>query len=107
MATDDLAKNESESIYPFADSGKVKDVYVVKFGTDGFRTVLCLMEDGTISILNPKALVEDHIAVARDNFGVRDNFVSIENIGDDEEGYEVIATTDEGDEATLDFSLDE
>lgn len=105
---EDLKKNEikddSEAIYPFAESGKVKEVYVVPFGNAGYRTVMALMEDGTISAVNGTALVEDHIIAVMDGVAGRDNFTAIEERSDESAHY-LVGITEDGEEVDLDFSL--
>ena len=111
VPTGDLKKNEikddkTDAIYPFDEFGKVKDIYLVRFGNGGYRTVIALMEDGTLSALSAKELIEDHIAVVMPNVSGRDNYVSVEEIKDeDEESFRVIGKTDDGEEIELDFSL--
>ena len=110
VPTDDLRKNEmkgdedGEGIYPFADSGKVKDIYVLYYGNAGFRTVLALLEDGTLSAVNGKALIEDHIIAVMNTVAGRDDFVSVENTVD-ESAYGIIGHTKDGDDIVLDYSL--
>ena len=110
VPTDDLRKNEmkdnedGEGIYPFADSGKVKDIYVLYYGNAGFRTVLALLDDGTLSAVNGKALIEDHIIAVMNTVAGRDDFVSVENVVD-ESAYGIIGHTKDGDDIVLDYSL--
>lgn len=109
VPTDDLKKNEIkkegvEGIYPFADSGKVKKIYLVNFGSEGRRTIVCLMEDGSLSALSANSLINDHIAVVMDNVSGRDNFVSVKQT-EEEGSYGVIGTTEDGEEVQIDFSL--
>ena len=105
---EDLKKNEikddSEALYPFEESGKVNEVYVVPYGNDGYRTVLALMEDGTISAINGNALIEDHIIAVMDGVAGRDNFTAVEEREDDS-GHYIIGITDDDQEVDLDFSL--
>lgn len=108
IPVDDLRKNEikddAEGVYPFEESGKVQDVWVVDYGNGGYRTIAALMEDGSISVVNGPALVEDHIFAVIDNVAGRDNFVSIENTSD-EGGSAIIGVTEDGSEVILDYSL--
>ncbi|HHW94578.1 MAG TPA: hypothetical protein GX736_01425 [Mogibacterium sp.] len=102
---DDLKKNEAEKIYPFEESGKVKDIYLVEFGEEGYRTVVAIMENGTISAMSSKSLIEDHIAVVRDNLLGRDDIEKVENTTD-EYGYHLVtAYAKDGSDYSLDFSL--
>lgn len=111
VPTDDLKKNEMKDdedapgIYPFADSGKVKDVFVVNYGNGGYRTIIALLEDGTISAVNGNALIQDHIIAVMNTVAGRENFVSIENIMD-ESAYGIIGHTEDGEDVVLDYSLD-
>lgn len=105
----DLKKNEikdgtDDAIYPFAEFGKVKGLYLVRFGNGGYRTVICLMEDGTLSALSAKELIEDHIAVVMPNVSGRDNYVSVRQT-EGEDSFGVVGVTDDGEEVELDFSL--
>ena len=111
---EDLLKNAESNnevvdgaIYPFEDSGKVKDVYLVRFGNGGYRTIICLMEDGSLSAMSANELIKDHITVVWDNLTGRDTYVSVEErISEDEDAYKVVGITEEGEEIDLDFSLD-
>ena len=111
---DDLLKNAESNnevvdgaIYPFEESGKVKDVYLVRFGNGGYRTIICLMEDGSLSAMSANELIKDHITVIWDNLTGRDTYVSVEEReSEDEDGYGVVGITKDGEEIDLDFSLD-
>ena len=111
---EDLLKNAESNdevvdgaIFPFEDSGKVKDVYLVRFGNGGYRTIICLMDDGSLSALSANELIQDHITVVWDNLTGRDTYVSVEErLSEDEDAYGVVGITEEGEEIDLDFSLD-
>ena len=111
---DDLLKNAETNnevvdgaIYPFADSGKVKDVFLVRFGDEGYRTIICLMDDGSLSAMSAKELINDHITVIWDNLTGRDTYVSVEDrLNEAKETYEVVGITEDDEELDLDFSLD-
>ena len=111
---EDLLKNAETNnevvdgaIYPFADSGKVKDVFLVRYGDEGYRTIICLMDDGSLSAMSAKELIDDHITVIWDNLTGRDTYVSVEERqSDDEESYSVVGITEDDEEIDLDFSLD-
>lgn len=109
IPTEDLKKNEipdddQDAVYPFEESGKVSDIYVVDYGNGGYRTIIALMKDGSISAVNGRALVEDHIFAVMDNVANRDNFKSVEN-KTDEDASSIIGITDDGEEVLLDYSL--
>ena len=110
VPTDDLKKNEMKEdpdapgIYPFADSGEVKDVSVVNWGNGGYRTIIAVLKDGTISCVNGAALVEDHIIAVLNNVAGRDDFESVENTAD-ESAWGIIGITKDGEEVVLDYSL--
>ena len=108
IPTDELRKNEikddAEAVYPFEESGSVADIYVVDYGNGGYRTLIALMDDGSISAVNGRALVEDHIFAVMDNVAGRDNFVSVENVTDESASC-IIGITEDGEEVVLDYSL--
>ena len=114
VPTEDLLKNAETNdelvdgaIFPFEDSGKVKDVYLVRFGNGGFRTIICLMDDGSLSAMSANELINDHITVIWDNLTGRDTYVSVENrLSEDEDAYQVFGITEDEEEIDLDFSLD-
>ena len=114
VPTDDLLKNAEtndelvdEAIYPFEESGKVKDVYLVRYGNGGYRTIICLMDDGSLSALSANELIKDHITVVWDKLTGRDTYVSVEErLSEDEDAYGVVGITEDGEEIDLDFSLD-
>lgn len=91
--------------YPFEEIGKAKDIYLVRFGNGGYRTLIALMEDNSLAALSAKALIEDHIMVVRPNVGNRDDFESVEQ-KQDEDAFGVTGTTKDGNEIELDYSLD-
>ena len=109
---DDLLKNSEVNdevvdgaVYPFADSGKVKDFYLVRFGNGGYRTLICLMDDGTLSALSANELIEDHIFIVMDRLTGRDTYVDIKEVKYDD-AFGVVGITDDDEEIDLDFSLD-
>ena len=108
VPTDDLKNNEikddAEAVYPFEESGKVADVAVADYGNGGYRTIVALMKDGTISVVNGRALVEDHIFAVIDNVANRDNFVEIQN-AEQEDGHYIIGITEDGSEVVLDYAI--
>lgn len=114
IPVDDLLKNAETNnelvdgaIYPFADSGKIKDVYLVRFGNGGYRTIICLMDDGSLSAMSANELINDHITVIWDNLTGRDTYVSVEErLSEDGDAYGVVGITEDGEEIDLDFSLD-
>ena len=114
IPVDDLLKNAETNnelvdgaIYPFADSGKVKDVYLVRFGNGGYRTIICLMDDGSLSAMSANELINDHITVIWDNLTGRDTYVSVEERkSEDGDSFGVVGITEDEEEIDLDFSLD-
>lgn len=112
VPTDDLLKNAETNdevvdgaVYPFADSGKVKDFYLVRFGNGGFRTLICLMDDGTLSALSANELISDHIFIVMDRLTGRDTYVDVKEVTY-EDAFGVIGITEDDEEIELDFSLD-
>lgn len=93
------------AMHPFDDSGEVEDIFLVRYGSEGYRTIICLMEDGTLSAMSAKELIEDRIAIIWDNLTGRDTYVSIEDRLEEDTWY-VYGITEDGEEIDLDFSLD-
>ena len=112
VPTGDLLKNAETNdevvdggVYPFADSGEVKAFYLVRYGNGGFRTVICLMDDGTLSALSANELINDRIFIVMDNLTGRDTYVDVKEV-QGEFAYTVVGVTEDGEEIELDFSLD-
>lgn len=103
LKKNELGDSEATSLMPFADSGdvKVKEIYLLSIGNGGYRTIVALMDDGTISAINPRALIEDHIIAVKDRLGGRDSFIGVEQ-AEDEYAFGIIGKTEEGDEVVLD-----
>lgn len=112
VPTDDLLKNAETNkevtdgaVYPFDDSGKVEKFYLVRYGNGGYRTIICLMDDGTLSALSAKELIEDHIFIVMDNVTGRDTYVDVKQM-EYEDAFGVVGVTEDDEEIELDFSLD-
>ena len=112
VPVEDLLKNAETNnevvdgaVYPFTDSGKVKDFYLVRFGNGGFRTLICLMDDGTLSALSANELIEDHIFIVMDRLTGRENYVKVKEVTYDD-AFGVVGITEDDEEIDLDFSLD-
>ena len=108
IPTDDLLKNELEdskatSLMPFADSGdvKVKELYLFRIGNGGYRTIVALMDDGTVSAINPVSLLQDHIIAVKDRLASRDSFISVVQ-EEGEDSFSIVGKTEEGDDVILD-----
>lgn len=105
---DDLKKNAENNnelkdgaMYPFADSGKVKDMYLLRIGNGGYRTIVALIDDGTVSVINTRAMIEDHILEVIDNLGGRDNFTEVVQ-EEGEDSFSIVGKTVEGEDVLLD-----
>ena len=96
---------EDGAAYPFKDIGEVKDIYLVRYGNGGYRTLIALMEDGTLSAISAKDLIEEHILVVMPNLTGRDNYVSVEQV-ENEDAFGVIGKTDNDEDIELDYALD-
>ena len=84
---------------------KVKDFYLVRFGNGGFRTLICLMDDGTLSALSANELIEDHIFIVMDRLTGRENYVKVKEVTYDD-AFGAVGITEDDEEIDLDFSLD-
>lgn len=104
LKENEVTDEDKTELYPFADSGKVKDVFVVGYGNEGCRTVAAVLKDGSISVVNGSALVHDHIIAVMDNVGGRNDFKTIRN-DSDEGGRTIIGITRDDEEVILDRSL--
>lgn len=91
--------------YPFKDAGKVKDIYLVRYGNGGYRTLIALMDDGTLSALSAKDLIEEHILIVMPNLTGRDTYVSVEQV-ENEDSFGVVGITKNDEEIELDYALD-
>ena len=112
VPTGDLLKNAEtnneitdDAAYPFGDSGKVQKFYLVRYGNGGYRTIICIMDDGTLSALSAKELIEDHIFIVMDNVTGRDTYVDVKQT-ENEDAFGAVGVTEDGEEIELDFSLD-
>ena len=112
VPTGDLLKNAETNneitdgaAYPFDDSGKVEKFYLVRYGNGGYRTIICLMDDGTLSALSANELIQDHIFIVMDNMTGRDTYVDVKQMEYDD-AFGVVGVTEDGEEIELDFSLD-
>ena len=65
---------------------------------------MALMKDGTISVVNGRALVEDHIFAVIDNVANRDDFIELDNV-QEEDGYYIVGLTEDGHEVILDYAM--
>jgi len=111
VPTEDLLKNAETNnevvdgaVFPFADSGEVKDFYLVRFGNGGYRTIICLMDDGSLSALSANELIQDHIFIVMDNLTGRDTYVDVKEVAGDD-AFSVFGITEDNVEIELDFSL--
>lgn len=111
IPTEDLKKNAEDNkelkdgaMHPFEEFGKAKKIYLVRFGNGGYRTLIALMEDGTLSAMSAKELIEDHIAVVMPNMTGRDTYVDVKQV-ENEDSFGVVGVLDDGEEVELDFSL--
>ena len=103
LKENELQGSEATSLMPFADSGdaKVKELYLFRIGNGGYRAIVALMDNGTVSAINPSALIEDHIIAVKDNLGGRDSFTGVEQ-EEGEDAFSIIGKTEEGDDVVLD-----
>lgn len=109
VPVDDLKKielrdSDAEMLYPFEPSGPVADLKVLRYGNGGYRTIAAVLKDGSISVVNGRALVEDHVIAVMDNVAGRDDFVSVKN-SHDEDAYYIVGVTNEDKEIVLDYSF--
>lgn len=82
LTNDELIPNEEVTV-----SLDVKKIYIFPFGNGGYRSVLFLKNDGTISALSAKALIEDKRIEVLDNIGGYTNVVDLEQQKDSSASY--------------------
>ncbi|NLA70617.1 MAG: hypothetical protein GX852_06275 [Clostridiales bacterium] len=60
----------------------VQEAYVIAFGKEGYRAVIFLLKDGTVSALKPKVLADKHDARLETRLGHYENITSIRTEGE-------------------------
>lgn len=88
-------------LWPFEYIDKVKDVYIMRIGNGGVRTLIALMEDGSLFALNTQALIVDHTLDVYGDIGGRSDFVDVQQL-QEEGAFGVIGVTEGGQEILLD-----
>ena len=79
----------------------VKDIYILPFGNGGYRSIIFLKNDGTVSAVNASALIENKKIEIMDNLGEYTNIVDI-NGQKEPDGFLITAITDTGEKLILD-----
>ena len=111
VPTGELLKNYEGSdalidggLYPFEYIDKVEEIYLVRFGNAGMRTVIALMSDGSLFAFSAQDLIQNHKITVYGDIGGMSGFVSVEQIQD---GYAfgVMGINESGEEVLLDPDL--
>ncbi|MCR5182722.1 MAG: hypothetical protein K6D56_06830 [Clostridia bacterium] len=92
---------EDGGVYPFDYIDKVKEIYLVRFGNGGYRTVIALMEDGSLFAFSAKDLLTDHKLSVYGDIGGVAGFTDVQQI-QDEGAFGVLGITEGGEEILLD-----
>lgn len=79
VTSDDTIENEEITI-----SLDVKDIYIFNFGNGGYRSIILLKNDGTVSAINSSALIENKQIEVIDNLGNYTDVVSVKQEKDQE-----------------------
>lgn len=82
----------------------VKDIYIFPFGNGGYRSIIFLKNDGTISIVNSSALIENKRIEVLDNIGNYTNVISIKQ-EKDPSGTLINAVLESGEKLPIDGYL--
>ena len=82
----------------------VKEIYIFTYGNGGYRCILLLKNDGTISALNSSALIENKQIEVMNNLGNLTNVSYIKQTKD-MESYLIYAVLEDGTEQMLDEYL--
>ena len=77
-----VTNDEKTSHEELTVSLNVKDVYIYPFGNGGYRSILFLKNDGTVSIVNASELIQNKKIQVIDNVGNYNNVVAIESVKD-------------------------
>ena len=79
----------------------IKDMYIFTYGNGGYRTILFIKNDGSISAINTTSLIENKKIEILNNLGNYTNIVSIKQ-EKDQEGMLINAIDKSGKEYMLD-----
>ena len=82
----------------------VKDIYIFPFGNGGYRSIIFLKNEGTVSIVNAEALIERKKIEVLDNIGEYTNVINIEQ-EKDKNGSLINVILESGDKYLLDGYL--
>ena len=82
----------------------VKEVYIYIFGNGGYRSVIFLKNDGTVSALNSSALIENNQIEVMDNLGGFTNVSYIKQVKTSD-AFAVYVVLETGEEFMLDEYL--
>lgn len=93
--------NENLPTEELTVSLNVKDIYILPFGNGGYRSIIFLKNDGTVSIVNASALIENKKIEVIDNVGEYTNIVRIEQ-QKETDGFLINAITESGEKLLLD-----
>ena len=94
----ELEKAAGEEITIASDA---TDVFVLPFGNGGFRSVIFLREDGSVSALNTSSLINDHNIDVMDQLGGYTDVKTLES-AQDEDAFGINAVMNSGDKFPLD-----
>lgn len=94
----ELEKAAGEEITITSDA---TDVFVLPFGNGGFRSVIFLREDGSVSALNTSSLINDHNIDVMDQLGGYTDVKTLES-AQDEDAFGINAVMNSGDKFPLD-----
>lgn len=76
----------------------VSEAYVLPYGNGGYRIVIFVLENGSVSLLNPVTMIEKHAASLKNNIGKLEDIVSVEQ-GED---FLIYAVNKDGKKIILD-----
>ncbi len=79
----------------------VKNIYMFPFGNGGYRSIMFLKNDGTVSALNASVLIENQKIEIMDNIGNYNNIEDIESVQGSDASF-IRAKTTSGEKIILD-----
>ncbi len=96
-----VTKNENTPNEELTVGVNVKNIYIFPFGNGGYRSILFLKNDGTVSALNASALIENQKIEIMDNIGNYNNIEEIESVKGTDASL-IRAKTTSGEQVILD-----
>ena len=102
MTYGDLQANEGAEAV-IAEDAAIFDI--LRYGNGGYRVVVFVRKDGTVSIVDPDILIQEHRIEIIDNLGDLTDIIGVYE-QDEEDGTVIVAMDKNGDTVLLDPYLE-